>query len=187
MNRLTVLVITVLVWALLGAVGKAPAGEILAQASTIVTNHRNNEQAVAILPLAVEENREEQGPQKYNGTDLDLLARLVSAEARGEPLEGQIAVANVVLNRVASNYFPDTITGVIYQQNKGRYQFCPVQDGSINEQPTKKAQEAARLALEGERTVPPEALYFYNPLWASSGWIKTRPVVKVIGTHVFAS
>lgn len=122
----------------------------------------------------------------YSSEELDLLARLVHAEARGEPLEGRIAVANVVLNRRDHPSFPDEIREVIYHQKGGRYQFCTVETGSIDKEPSELSRKAARLALEGERAVSQEALFFYNPRVATSSWMKQRPIVKTIGNHAFA-
>jgi N-acetylmuramoyl-L-alanine amidase len=110
-----------------------------------------------------------------------LLARLVHAEAEGEPFEGKVAVADVVLNRVENEQFPDTIKDVIYQKNA----FEPVQNGSINEPPNKEAVKAVEKALIDQEKNQ-DLLYFYNPDTATSDWIFTREVVKQIGNHSFA-
>ncbi len=125
-------------------------------------------------------------PRTYSSEELDLLARLVHAEARGEPLEGRVAVANIVLNRRDNPEFPGEIEDVIFQQQGGRYQFCSVANGSIKEEPSSLSREAAQLALEGEQALSEEAVFFYNPRLATSSWMKQRPVVKTIGNHVFA-
>ncbi|GLB60491.1 cell wall hydrolase [Cytobacillus sp. NCCP-133] len=110
-----------------------------------------------------------------------LLARLVQAEAEGEPFEGKVAVADVVLNRVEHEQFPDTVKDVIYQKNA----FEPVQNGSINEPASNEAVQAVETALvDKEKNV--ELLYFYNPETATSQWIFSREVVKKIGNHAFA-
>ena len=119
-----------------------------------------------------------------NSSDMqELLARLINAEARGEPYKGQVAVGAVVLNRVKSSSFPDTISGVIYQKG----QFSSVTDGQINKAIDKDSTvyEAARDAING---VDPTngCIYFYNPKTAKSSWIYTRPVVITIGKHSFA-
>ncbi|MFS0634316.1 cell wall hydrolase [Mesobacillus foraminis] len=113
-----------------------------------------------------------------------LLARLVHAEAKGEPFNGKVAVAAVVLNRVDHEQFPDSVKEVIYQRNA----FEPVQNGSINKPASKEAIEAVEEALEeqGERGANEELLYFYNPDTATSDWIFSRDVVKTIGNHSFA-
>lgn len=110
-----------------------------------------------------------------------LLARLVHAEAKGEPYSGKVAVATVVLNRMEHEQFPDTVKEVIYQKNA----FEPVQNGSINEPANKEAVQAVEEAIE-DQGKNDELLYFYNPETATSDWIFTREVVKKIGKHAFA-
>jgi N-acetylmuramoyl-L-alanine amidase len=112
--------------------------------------------------------------------DHRLLAKLVSAEARGEPYKGQVAVAAVVLNRVRSSRFPNTISGVIYQKN----QFSCVPNGSINNTPTSSAIRAARDAMNGWDPTG-GCLFFYNPSGTSDEWIRTRHIKTVIGRHYF--
>lgn len=116
-----------------------------------------------------------------SSNDLNLLARCVYAEARGEPYTGQVAVAAVVLNRVRSASFPNTIAGVIYQP----YAFTAVDDGQINLTPNSTAYKAAQDALNGwDPTYG--CLYYYNPATATSSWIWSRQTVVTIGKHVFA-
>jgi N-acetylmuramoyl-L-alanine amidase len=118
--------------------------------------------------------------------ELMLLARAIHAEARGESFTGKVAVGAVILNRVSSPQFPDSIKEVILQRNKHTVQFTPVADGSINLAPDEEAVNAALEALKG--TDPTGgALFFYNPSISSDQWIKTLPVVTRIGNHVFAS
>lgn len=113
--------------------------------------------------------------------DLDLLAKIVYAEARGEPYSGQVAIAAVVLNRVESPSFPNTIAGVIYQP----YAFTAVSDGQINLTPNSTAYKAAQDALNGwDPTYG--CLYYYNPATATSSWIWSRQTVVTIGNHTFA-
>ncbi len=113
--------------------------------------------------------------------ELALLAQLVYAEAEGEPYEGQVAVAAVVLNRVDHPLFPDTIPGVIYEPHA----FTVVANGRLYKQPDERAQAAARAAVDGWD--PSDgALYFYNPALARSPWLLSRPKIKTIGKHVFA-
>lgn len=122
---------------------------------------------------------------RMSESELDLLARLVHAEARGESFQGKVAVAAVVLNRVISEQFPDSIKEVILQKTRGTYQFSPVQDGAINLPANREAYEAVRKALDGYD--PTEgSLYFYNPQIATDNWIKTLPTSTTIGNHVFA-
>jgi len=113
--------------------------------------------------------------------DHRLLSKLVYAEARGESYKGQVAVAAVVLNRVASASFPNTISGVIYQAGA----FSCVSNGSINNTPDSTAIRAARDALNGWDPTG-GCLYYYNPKKTSDKWIRTRTVKTVIGNHRFA-
>lgn len=117
----------------------------------------------------------------YSSSDLYLLAKCVYAEARGEPYVGQVAIAAVVLNRVKSSSFPNTIAGVIYQP----YAFTAVADGQINLEPDATARSAAQDALNGwDPTYG--CLYYYNPATATSAWIWSREVRLTIGRHNFA-
>ncbi len=113
--------------------------------------------------------------------DHRLLSRLVYAEARGESYKGQVAVAAVVLNRVASASFPNTISGVIYQSGA----FSCVSNGSINNTPDSTAIRAALDALNGWDPTG-GCLYYYNPKATNDKWIRTRTVKTVIGNHSFA-
>jgi len=113
--------------------------------------------------------------------DAYLLARVVYAEARGEPYTGQVAVAAVVLNRVRSAAFPNTITGVVYQANA----FSCVNDGQINLTPDDTAIRAAKDALNGWDPSG-GALYYYNPNAATDSWIFSRTTITTIGRHRFA-
>ncbi len=117
----------------------------------------------------------------YSSNDVYLLAKLIHAEARGESYQGQVAVGAVVLNRVKSASFPNTISGVIYQ----KYAFTCVADGQINLAPNASAQKAATDAMNGWDPSG-GALYYYNPKIATSSWIFSRKTVAVIGNHVFA-
>ena len=115
-----------------------------------------------------------------NSSNLNLLSRLVYSEARGETYRGQVAVAAVVLNRVKSSSFPNTISGVIYQAGA----FDAVSDGQINLTPDATARKAAQDALNGW---DPSygAIYYFNPNTATSKWIWSRPLTVVIGKHRF--
>ncbi len=137
---------------------------------------------ILILP----QTRLSRGNISLSREDLLLLARVIHAEARGESFEGKVAVGAVILNRLASPYFPKTIEEIIYQKNNRVYQFSPVEDGSINLIPDEKAYQAATQALFG--TDPTNgALFFYNPNLSKDQWIRTLPVVTRIGNHVFAT
>ncbi|MGI6358723.1 MAG: spore cortex-lytic enzyme [Bacillota bacterium] len=112
--------------------------------------------------------------------DLHLLAKIIYGEARGEPLEGQVAIAAVVLNRVRSPLFPNTISGVIFEPRA----FTAVADGQFYLQPDQTAYKAAQLALDGwDPTYG--ALYYFNPATATSPWIWSRPYIMTIGRHRF--
>ena len=117
----------------------------------------------------------------YQESELSLLARLVSGEARGEPYIGQVAVAAVVLNRVKSDHFPDTISGVIFQPGA----FDAVWDGQFDMTPTDSCIRAARDALNGWDPTG-GCVYYYNPSTATNEWIWTRQVQLTIGQHAFA-
>ena len=115
-----------------------------------------------------------------NSSDLNLLARVVYGEARGEPYTGQVAVAAVVLNRVKSSKFPNSISGVVYQNGA----FDAVADGQINMTPDATAKKAAQDALNGW---DPSygAIYYFNPNTATNKWIWSRPMTVTIGKHRF--
>ena len=120
------------------------------------------------------------GQSSSSTSDLNLLSRLVYGEARGEEYIGQVAVAAVVLNRVDSPNFPNTVAGVIYQKGA----FDVVSDGQINLSPNKTAISAAQDALNGWDPSN-GALYYYNPATATSSWIWSRKVTLTIGRHRF--
>lgn len=120
----------------------------------------------------------------YDSTDLYWLSRIISAEAKGESLEGQIAVGNVVLNRKRSSQFPNTVKGVIFDTKYG-VQFSPAANGTIYQAPTTSSVRAAKICLEGY-SLSSRVLYFFNPKIATSTWIsRTRPYIMTIGNHKF--
>ena len=120
------------------------------------------------------------GNSSGNTSDLNLLSKLVYGEARGEPYAGQVAVAAVVLNRVKSSSFPNSIAGVIYQSGA----FDVVSDGQINLTPNSTAKKAAQDAMNGW---DPSygAIYYFNPNTATNKWIWSRPMTVTIGNHRF--
>ena len=122
------------------------------------------------------------GGNSGSSGDLNLLARLISAEARGEPYEGQVAVGAVVLNRVEHPSFPNSISGVIYQQDA----FTCLYDGQFNQPVAESAYRAAQDALNGW---DPSygAIYYFNPATATSAWIWSRPLIVTIGRHRFCA
>lgn len=120
------------------------------------------------------------GQTNSSSNNVNLLARIINGEARGESYTGQVAVGAVVLNRVNSPSFPNTISGVIYQPGA----FTAVSDGQINKPVVQSCYNAARDALNGWDPSG-GAVYYYNPATATSSWIWSRPVVARIGNHVF--
>ncbi|AEN89984.1 MULTISPECIES: cell wall hydrolase [Priestia] len=120
-------------------------------------------------------------PNSISESDKDLLARLVQAEAKGEPYAGKVAVATVVLNRVDSDSFPDSIHDVIYQGT----QFTPVQNGEINKAADAEAKKAVNEAL-AFRGQGKGSLFFFNPDKTSDQWLRQKQVTITIGNHVFA-
>lgn len=131
--------------------------------------------------MGITEQSSGSATDSYSSADVMLLARLIYGEARGESYVGQVAVGAVVMNRIRSSSFPNTMSGVIYQ----RYAFTAVDDGQINLTPNETAKKAAKDALNGwDPTYG--SLYYYNPRTATSAWIFTRPVTVTIGNHVFA-
>ncbi|MGL4874540.1 MAG: cell wall hydrolase [Clostridium sp.] len=119
---------------------------------------------------------------KITKADIDLMAKLVYAESRGEPFQGKVAVASVVLNRVMSQHFPDTIQGVVFQKNA----FSCVVNGRLDTQTNESCYDAVYEAIRGKDPTN-EALFFYNPSIATCSWMKetSKRDSKVIGNHTF--
>jgi N-acetylmuramoyl-L-alanine amidase len=141
-------------------------------------NNRNNFLLYAGEKLTI--------PSIPTSYERDLLARLVYAESKGEPYAGKVAVATVVLNRVDSNLFPNSVHGVITERSAGGYYaFSPIANGTISLAADAESKRAVQEALmfRGQGS---GSLYFYNPQTAQSAWIKTRPTTVKIGNHVFA-
>ncbi|MCP1123935.1 spore cortex-lytic enzyme [Bacillus sp. 3103sda1] len=119
-------------------------------------------------------------PNGYSQNDIKILANAVYGESRGEPYIGQVAVAAVILNRVSSPSFPNTVAGVIYEPRA----FTAVADGQINLTPNETAKKAVLDAINGWD--PSDgAIYYFNPDTATSQWIWSRPQIKKIGRHIF--
>lgn len=118
----------------------------------------------------------------FSSSDIDLLARIISAESRGEPYAGQVAVGAVILNRIEHPSFPNTLAGVIYQPGA----FSCLNDGGVNAAVADSAYRAARDAINGQDPSG-GAIYYYNPAKATSQWIFSRPVITTIGAHRFCS
>ncbi len=134
----------------------------------------NNQQPV-VEPTAVNV------PQGYSQNDIQLMANAVHGESRGESYVGQVAVAAVILNRVESSTFPNTVSGVIFEPRA----FTAVADGQIWLTPNEQAKEAVLDAVNGWDPSG-NALYYFNPVTATSDWIWSRPQIKKIGKHIFA-
>ena len=115
-----------------------------------------------------------------NTSDLNLLARIIHGEARGEPYNGQVAVGAVVMNRVRNSGFPNTVSGVIYQAGA----FDAVKDGQFNLTPNDTAKKAASDAMNGWDPSN-GAIYYFNPATATNKWIWSRPMTVTIGRHRF--
>ncbi len=137
--------------------------------------------AKTLAALGISDTSSGNVTSSYSNADINLLARLIYGEARGESYVGQVAVGAVVMNRIKSSSFPNTMSGVIYQS----YAFTAVADGQINLTPNATAKKAAQDAINGW---DPSygALYYYNPATATSGWIFSRKTTVTIGNHVFA-
>ena len=139
-------------------------------------------QTLAALGMQPSGSSASSGGSVGSDGDLALLARLISAEARGEPYEGQVAVGAVVLNRVDHASFPNSISGVIYQSGA----FSCLYDGQFDQPVAESAYRAARDAMNGW---DPSygAIYYFNPVTATSAWIWSRPLIVTIGRHRFCA
>ena len=129
-----------------------------------------------------EEGATQTGGGAFSQSDINLLANIISAESRGEPFEGQVAVGAVVLNRVEHPSFPDTLAGVVYQPGA----FTAITDGQIHESIAESSRRAAREALAGSDPSG-GAIYYFNPDKTSNQWMRTRPVIRRIGAHLFCA
>ncbi|WP_083443616.1 cell wall hydrolase [Ornithinibacillus contaminans] len=126
-----------------------------------------------------------QVPDHVSSADKKLMASLVHAEAKGEPYAGKVAVATVILNRVDHSEFPNTVSGVIYEQAGGHYAFSPVENGEINGGYTAEDMKAVNEAI-AFRGQGQGSIYFYNPAKSTNNWITTRQETITIGNHIFA-
>lgn len=133
-----------------------------------------------LAALGINSSGSSSGSSSSNNADLNLLSKLIYGEARGESYKGQVAVGAVVLNRISSSSFPNTMSGVIYQSGA----FTAVSDGQINLTPNSTARKAAQDAINGwDPTYG--CIYYFNPNTATSSWIWSRPQVIQIGKHIF--
>ncbi|AIC94628.1 MULTISPECIES: spore cortex-lytic enzyme [Shouchella] len=149
------------------------------QSNNGTSNNGSNEQAGSDNGEPIIE-KAQNVPSGYSSNDIQLMAQAVYGEARGEPYEGQVAVAAVIVNRLNSPTFPDTVAGVIYEERA----FTAVADGQINLGADESSRNAVLDALNGQDPSN-NALYYFNPDTATSAWIWTRPQIKRIGKHIF--
>ncbi|MFR1190156.1 MAG: spore cortex-lytic enzyme [Oscillospiraceae bacterium] len=152
------------------------------QKNGLTVDGKAGTQTLAAMGLSTSGSGNSGGSGGASSSQVDLLARLISAEARDEPYSGQVAVGAVVLNRIKHPSFPNTLSGVIYQSGA----FTCISDGQFNQPVAESAYRAARDALNG---VDPSggAIYYFNPSTATSSWIWSRPLITVIGKHRFCS
>ncbi|AFQ58243.1 spore cortex-lytic enzyme [Bacillus subtilis subsp. subtilis] len=155
---------------------KQPAEKTTQKPKANANKQQNNTPAKARKQDAVAANM----PGGFSNNDIRLLAQAVYGEARGEPYEGQVAIAAVILNRLNSPLFPNSVAGVIFEP----LAFTAVADGQIYMQPNETAREAVLDAINGWDPSE-EALYYFNPDTATSPWIWGRPQIKRIGKHIF--
>ncbi|KAF1679806.1 spore cortex-lytic enzyme [Bacillus mexicanus] len=156
---------------------KQPAEKITQQPkANQQQNKQNNTPAKAKKQDAVAANM----PGGFSNNDIQLLSQTVYGEARGEPYEGQVAIAAVILNRLNSPLFPNSVAGIIFEP----LAFTAVADGQIYMQPNETAKKAVLDAINGWDPTE-EALYYFNPDTATSAWIWGRPQIKRIGKHIF--
>ena len=164
--------------------GTARAVRAFQQKNGLTVDGKAGDQTLAAMGLSAGGGNSSNsgGSGGASSSQVDLLARLISAEARGEPYSGQVAVGAVVLNRIKHPSFPNTLPGVIYQSGA----FTCITDGQFNQPVAESAYRAARDALNG---VDPSggAIYYFNPSTATSSWIWSRPLITVIGKHRFCS
>lgn len=133
-----------------------------------------------LAAMGISSSSSSSGSGSFSSNDVYLLAKVIGAEARGESYSGQVAVGAVVLNRVKHSSFPDTISGVVYQSGA----FSCVTDSNWNTTPNDTAKKAAQDAINGWDPSG-GAIYYYNPAKTSNAWIKSRPVIVTIGSHIF--
>ena len=139
---------------------------------------------IIIIEIFSQESIVKAASKSNSTSDVQLIARAINGEARGEPYEGQVAVGAVILNRVKSSQFPNTIAGVIYQSGA----FTAVADGQINV-PIAEGSTVVKAAQDALNGWDPTggAIYYFNPATATNKWIWSRPLIKTIGKHRFCS
>ena len=164
-----------------GVFGQATYNAVISfqRKNGLTADGRIGARTAAAMGITLSSSSDDYG--SYSSADVYLLARAIHAEARGEPYTGQVAVGAVILNRVRSAYFPNTISGVVYQPGA----FTCVYDGQINLEPNDEALRAAQDAMNGWDPSG-GALYYYNPNTAVVAWIFGRDTITTIGRHRFA-
>ncbi|MFZ7102188.1 MAG: cell wall hydrolase [Peptococcaceae bacterium] len=133
------------------------------------------------IPAAAATPSRSYGSRNFSQQDLDLMAKAVYGEARGENYAGKVAIAAVIINRLESSEFPNTVEGVIFEP----WAFTAVHDGQFYLNPDTTAYRAVRDAVNGSDPTG-DALYYWNPVTATNKWVWSRPIIKSIGKHVFA-
>ncbi|HHU76943.1 MAG TPA: hypothetical protein GXZ24_08655 [Firmicutes bacterium] len=146
-------------------------------------HHKKNDRIKAIKAELETGGAREEERAVLTQEEMELLARLVHAEAGSEPFLGKVGVAATVLNRLEDAEYPDTVREIIYQQNHG-FQYCPVRNGRINLPADHISLQAVRRAVGG-RDPTRGALSFYNPAKSGNSWIRTRTYCRQIGNHIF--
>lgn len=136
---------------------------------------------LAAMGISSSSSSSSSGAGSLSSSDLNLLARVIAAEARGESYTGQVAVGAVILNRVAHSSFPDTVSGVVYQRGA----FTCMTDGQFSSTTVPSSCTKAAKAAAGGWDPSGGALYYYNPAKTTNRWIRSRPVITTIGSHVF--
>lgn len=156
-------------------------GDVIYPDQVLTVSSSNQVQAVKTTETTINQTNTSNRIMQVTEKEMDLLARAVYSEARGEPFDGQVAVAAVIFNRVKHNEFPNTIEGVIFEP----WAFTAVNDGQFWLTPNDTAYRAVEEALKG---IDPSggAIFYYNPVTATNQWIRTRQIIRTIGRHVFA-
>lgn len=149
---------------------------------TVRTNANEKQHVKPVKKAALSPSPSTQKSVKgFSQSELDLFARVVSAEARDESFKGKVAVAEVIINRINSSQFPDTVSSVVYQKG----QFSVISNGSANKAPTKDSYTAIAEAVTSSSDITGGALFFYNPRLATSRWLDSKTTTLVLGGHSF--
>lgn len=180
-KNLVMNILVIIVYIAIAYIGMLFIGLVFVMAETVEQGD-NTSQPTIVIEKPFDDSLVEAFEPDPISDDTYLLAQIINAEAGNQPYEGKLAVGNVIMNRIDSPKFPDTIKDVIFQKG----QFSPVSDGSINNVPSDVAIQAAQEVINGTEVLADNVLFFYNPSISTSRWIFTRPVVTQIGHHRFA-